>query len=177
MTTKQHNSEVNQDWLVIGRFGRPHGIKGMITVLPFTEPRENILDYTQWHAHINNQWQPLNVLKTSINNKSILAQIEGYPEREQVAQLTNVDIAVNRNQLQPLNPDEYYWHELIGLQVINQEGTMMGMVSEIIPTGSNDVLIVTGDNQRHLIPYLPNDVILEVNLKKQLITVDWDSDF
>ena len=166
----------NSKWLVIGRFGRPHGIKGFITVVSFTEPRENILNYTHWHIGSNERWQPLNVLQTKVNNKFILAQIEGYTEREHVARLTNVEIGVKREQLQPLQSDEYYWHELVGMNVVTQRGIALGSVSEIMATGSNDVLVVLGE-RRHLIPYLPDDVILEINPSQRLITVDWDADF
>lgn len=164
------------DWFVIGRFGRPHGIKGFITVVSFTDPRENILNYTQWHVNVGNQWQPINVLQTTVNNKFILAQVEGYDEREHVARLTNVEIAVKREQLQELKPDEYYWHELVGMHVVNQQGITLGIVTELVETGSNDVLIIEGE-KRHLVPYLPGDVILNINASQRLITVDWDADF
>ncbi len=176
MLQKPLNLDTNTDWLVIGRFGRPHGIKGFITVVSFTEPRENILNYTHWHVGSNNQWQPLNVLQTKVNNKFILAQVEGYAEREQVARLTNVEIAVKREQLQALKPDEYYWHELMDMSVVTKQGRVLGVVSEIMATGSNDVLVVLGEG-RYLIPFLPEDVILEIDSRKRLITVDWDPDF
>ena len=164
------------DWLVIGRFGRSHGIKGLITVISFTEPRDNILNYTNWHIAVNNTWQPLNVLQTSVTNKSILAQIEGYNQPEQVAHLTNVEIAVKREQLDELLPDEYYWHDLIGMHVVNTQGATLGDVTEIMATGSNDVLVVEGE-RRHLVPYLPDDVIVTINASQRIITVDWDADF
>ena len=176
MSQQPHNLNNSADWVVIGRFGRPHGIKGFITVISFTEPRDNILNYTHWHIGINNQWQPLNVLETKINNKFILALVEGYTEREQVARLTNIEIAVMRDRLKTLQPDEYYWHELIGMHVVTQQGIALGDVSEVMETGSNDVLIVHGE-RRHLIPYLLDDVILEINPSQRVITVDWDTDF
>lgn len=166
----------SSDWVVVGRFGRPHGIKGLVTVLSFTEPRDNLLDYKHWHVGINNQWQPLTLLETTVNNKFILAKIAGYPEREDVARLTNLDIAVNREQLRALAPGEFYWHELIGMHVVNKEGIALGEVTEVMATGSNDVLIVMGED-RHLIPYLPGDVITEINVNQRRITVDWDSSF
>ena len=54
-----NNVDNSTDWVVVGRFGRAHGIKGFITVHSFTEPRDNILRYTDWHVYINKQWQPL----------------------------------------------------------------------------------------------------------------------
>lgn len=164
------------DWVVVGRFGRPHGIKGLITIHSFTEPHDNILRYTDWHAFIANQWKPLKILHIEVTNKSILAQIEGYSEREQVAFLTNVEIAISRSQLPSLVEGEYYWHELVGMQVINQQGQSFGKVTEIMPTGANDVLVVDGE-KRHLIPYLPGQFVIEVDKSQNLIRVDWDLEF
>ncbi|MBI2786212.1 MAG: ribosome maturation factor RimM [Legionella longbeachae] len=165
-----------ENWIVIARFGRPHGIKGFVTVHSFTEPRENVLNYADWHACMNNKWQPIKLLHAEVQNKSIIVQVEGYPDRELVAQLTNIEIAVQQAQLKNLAPGEYYWHQLIGMNVTNQKGELLGKVVEIIPTGANDVLVVEG-NKRYLIPYLPDQFILEINPDQQVITVDWDVDF
>lgn len=163
-------------WIVVGRFGRPHGIKGFVSVHSFTEPRDNILRYTDWHAFINHNWQPIKLLRIEVQSKSIVALVEGYPDREIAAHLTNIDIAVQRAQLEELDSGEYYWHQLIGMDVVNSKGDPFGKVIEIIPTGSNDVLVVQGE-KRHLIPYLPGQFILDINSQQKLITVDWDLDF
>jgi 16S rRNA processing protein RimM len=168
--------ENNTNWVVIGRFGRPHGIKGFVTVHSFTDPRDNILRYTDWHVFLNNKWQAVKLLCVETHNKAIIAQVEGYPERELVARLTNAEIAVEREQLAELEPGEYYWHQLIGMNVINQKGEPFGTVVEILPTGANDVLVVQGE-KRHLIPYLPGQYVIDINNSQQLITVDWDLDF
>lgn len=166
----------NTDWIVVGRFGRPHGIKGFITIHSFTEPRDNILSYTDWHAYIAKQWQPLKIEQIETTNKSILAKIEGFHEREHLSSLTNVDLAISRTQLPSLTQGEYYWHQLVGMQVTNQQGIVFGKVTEIMPTGSNDVLVIEGE-RRHLIPYLPGQFIIDVDMDKNLISVDWDMDF
>ncbi len=166
----------HSEWVVIGRFGRPHGIKGLITVVSFTEPRDNILSYTHWHAYINHQWQPLKLLHLEMNNKYILTQVDGHNEREEVARLTNVDIGVKREQLPALQQGEYYWHQLLGMQVVNQQGILLGTITDMMATGANDVLVVVGEC-RHLIPYLPGINVIEVNDSQRTVTVDWDADF
>lgn len=165
-----------ENWIIIGRFGRPHGIKGYVTVHSFTEPRDNILRYADWHAYINYNWQPINLLSVEVHNKAIVAQVEGFPEREAVAHLTNVEIAVQKEQLAELEPGEYYWHQLIGMKVVNTKGELFGEVIEVMPTGANDVLVVQGE-KRHLIPYLPGQFIIDINSSQHVITVDWDMDF
>lgn len=162
-------------WLIVGRFGRPHGIKGLIRVLSFTEPGANILNYQDWHVYIDKKWQPIELLHTELRHKLILVEVAGYTEREQVADLTNIDIAIDYAQLPPLAPGEYYWHQLIGLRVVNLQGEALGTVKEIMPTGSNDVLVVEG-TKRYLIPYLPGRFISHIDPSQQLITVDWDAD-
>lgn len=164
------------DWVVIGRFGRAHGVKGLITVHSFTEPRDNALRYTDWHIKRDNQWQPVNLLRVDVTDKQILALVEGYSDRDQVAGLTNMDIAVHGEQLPELPPGDYYWHQLIGMQVINQQGVNFGVVSDMMPTGSNDVIVVSGE-KRHLIPYLPGRYVLHVDKDNDVILVDWDADF
>ncbi|STX27828.1 16S rRNA-processing protein RimM [Legionella beliardensis] len=167
------------DWIIVGRFGRVHGIKGFISVNSFTEPRTNILNYQGWHAYINRAWQPVNLLNVDITDKHVLVRVEGFSERELAMTLTNCDIRVHKDQLPKLSPDEFYWHELLGLEVINKQGEHFGRVADILPTGSNDVLLVQkdGESKQHLIPYVQGQFIIEIDLKQQRIIVDWDIDF
>lgn len=163
-------------WVVMGRFGRVHGIKGFITLHSHAEQRNTILNYTPLYAFINNQWQEIELEEVVITNKHILVRVAGYNERERVAYLTNCDIAITKEQLPDLPADEFYWHQLMGMKVINQKGELLGTVCEMMPTGANDVLIVTGE-KRFLIPYLPGRTVINVDTQQQTIEVDWDSDF
>lgn len=162
--------------IVVGRFGRVHGIKGFITINSYTEPRDNILRYTDWHAFIDQQWQRLELSHIEVTNKHLLVQVAGYQEREQIASLTNKEIGVSKEQLPTLAIGEFYWHQLIGMNVVDQQGSVLGEVVEILATGSNDVLIVKGE-KRLLIPYLPGRSVVNVDLHQRQIIVDWDTDF
>jgi 16S rRNA processing protein RimM len=174
---KLHNIVENQsDWVVVGRFGRPHGIKGFITVHPFNDERDSILSYTDWHVFLDKKWQAIKLVAVESHNKVLTVQVEHYPERELVAKLTNAEIAVHKDQLARLEPGEYYWHQLIGMKVVNQSGELFGTVVEMIATGSNDVLVVQGE-KKHLIPYLPGQYVLNIDDSQQTITVDWDMEF
>ncbi|KTD75508.1 ribosome maturation factor RimM [Legionella waltersii] len=164
------------NWVVIGRFGRPHGIKGFVTVHSFTDPKDNIVRYSDWHVYLDKQWKPIKLVTMEARNNSIVVKIEGYPERESVALLTNANIAVQEEQLEELKSGEYYWFQLVGMSVINKQQDSLGKVIEIMPTGSNDVLVVQGE-KRYLIPYLPEQFVLNIDSSKQVILVDWDKDF
>lgn len=164
------------DFIILGCLGRVHGIKGFITVHSYTEPRENILNYKNWHFFIDKHWQTLNILQIEVNDKHILTQIAGYAERENAGKLTHVKIGVPKEELPDLSEGEFYWHELIGLSVFNTEGVALGTIDEILPTGSNDVLVVKKEHPI-LIPYLPGNTIVKVDLQQKTMIVAWHEDW
>lgn len=165
----------DSEWVIIGKFGRPYGIKAQIKIHSFTEPLENIFTYSDWHIKIKNQWIPLTITDHGHHSNTLWVTIMGYATREKVAELTNHEIAVVHSQLSELTSGEYYWHQLEGLTVINKAGVVFGIVDSIMATGSNDVLVVKGE-KRHLIPYL-NAVVIKVDLNKKQIIVDWELDY
>ena len=164
------------DWVVVGRFGRPHGVKGYITVNSFTEPRENILQYTNWHIHQDNIWLPLTLRDSLVNIKHVLVKVENYCEREEVAALTNREIAIHSKQLPELAAGEYYWHQLLGMQVVTTSGHVLGEVKEILATGAHDVLVIQG-SRRHLVPYVLGKFVISINDDSHQIIVEWDEDY
>lgn len=163
-------------WVVIGRFGRPQGLKGGIRVISFSDPEQLIITYLPWHMRQNNRWVPVQVLKTDIQNRTLVAYIAGYEQREHVAELTNIDIGIDRSQLPTLAAEEYYWQDMLDIQVYTTHGVCLGTVTQLLPTGSNDVLVVSG-KKRHLIPFVQGVYVMSVDLKQRRMIVEWDEDF
>ncbi|MDF1683584.1 MAG: ribosome maturation factor RimM [Legionellaceae bacterium] len=168
--------ELELEHVVVGKFGRPQGIKGLVRVTSFTEPRENVLDYPHWFMQLRGVWHEIKHTHDSIMPQHLVTRIDGYATREQVAELTNVPIAVSKTALPPLKNGEFYWHQLIGMKVVHKQGQMLGTVESLFATGSNDVLVVVGEKRR-LIPYLMDDVIQTIDTDHGVITVCWDVDF
>lgn len=162
--------------VVVGKFGRPQGIKGLVRVISFTEPRENVLNYPNWFMQLRGVWHPIKHSDDDVMSQHLVTRIDGYPTRESVAALTNMEIAVPATDLPKLKPGEFYWHQLIGMQVMHEQGQMLGTVESLFATGSNDVLVVEGEKRR-LIPYLIDDVIQAIDTDRGVITVCWDVDF
>ncbi len=103
-------------------------------------------------------------------------KIAGCDDRNQAGLYTNAEIGVYREQLPQLGGDEYYWSDLENLTVINQQGIILGQVSHLVETGANDVIVVKGEKE-HLIPYILDQFILNIDLKNGRIEVDWDPEF
>lgn len=161
--------------IVVGRFGQSYGLQGWIKIHSLTQPAENIFRYRPWHIQHEGAWRLLSVSETKRLGKAWIAKLEGCDTPEQAKTYANDPIAIERGQLPPLPPSEYYWIDLIGLKVVNQEGIDLGSITSLFETGSNDVLVVQGDRKR-LLPYT-NEVIRAVDLKEKVVRVDWDSDF
>ncbi len=103
--------------------------------------------------------------------------------REDAHLLTNFEIAIDPTSLPELSEDEFYWRELFGMQVVTTKGYHLGEVSDILETGSNDVLVVKANikdafgQKERLIPFLEEQVIKQVDREAQRIEVDWDPGF
>ena len=93
--------------------------------------------------------------------------------REQAKTYTNLKIYIDRDSLPKLAQNEYYWDELEGMRVIDEKGDVLGVVSYLIETGSNDVLVLNNDK---MIPYI-DSVITKVDKGTKTITVDWDLNY
>lgn len=175
-------TEQEPQWLVLGKFTSAYGVKGWLKVYSYTEPMENIGNYHPIWLERNGKRQKIKIESIKRHGKGLVAKVEGCDVREQTPQYTGAQLVVPKDQLEPLEPGEYYWSDLIGLAVINEQGEDLGKVHHLMETGSNDVLVVKGsessiDQRERLIPYLPEQVVLNVDLESRQIRVDWDADF
>ncbi len=158
--------------IIVGRIGSAHGIKGWAKITSYTDPKANILSYRPWLLLIQGQWCAVKVLDGRPQGNGIIAHIEGYNTPEEIRQLVNIEIGIQRDQLPILPQGEYYWSDLIGLQVINTQNQHLGTIASLFETGANDVVVVKGEKEV-LIPYIPQ-VVLAVDLEQRLMRVDWE---
>ncbi|QIK37662.1 ribosome maturation factor RimM [Caldichromatium japonicum] len=160
--------------VVLGQIVGLYGVRGWVKIHSETEPREGILNYSPWL--VGPQGEVLRVLEGRRQGKGLVAHLDGCHDRDQAAHLVGLEIAVWREQLPPPGPDEFYWTDLEGLSVITETGVDLGCVTRLFATGANDVLVVAGERER-LIPFVWDQVILEVDCAQGLIRVDWDPEF
>lgn len=165
-----------QDTIQAGRITGLYGVRGWVKVYSYTQPRDNIIQYSPWLVKLNGQWRKLEIAEGRAHGKGVVVRIDGYQDRTQATELIGSDIEICREQLPELTEDEYYWSELEGMEVRTNSGQSLGVVDHLLETGANDVLVVKGERER-LIPYLRDDVIIDIDRQKKMITVDWDPDF
>ncbi len=161
-------------YVIIGKVGATYGIKGWLKITSFSETVADILNYSPWYLMDKNSWKPIKVEAGREHGKGIVVKLVGVSNPEQARLLTGKEIAVMRSELPALlNEHDYYWTDLEGLTVINQDGQTLGKIVYIIATGSNDVLVVKGDKEI-AIPYLPDEVITAINLDERVMHVKWE---
>jgi 16S rRNA processing protein RimM len=161
--------------IIVGRFGKPFGIKGWIKVNSFTDPPENILLYDPWLISLDENWKEIEVEDSKMQGQNIIAKLVNCNTPEEAKAYTHKDIAISRSQLPKLEQDEYYWTDLEDMSVLNTQGIELGKVVHFIATGANDVMVVKGEKE-HLVPYI-DSVIISVDQEKRVIIVDWDESF
>lgn len=167
-------AQIESSRIVLGRISGVYGIKGWVKVFSETDPREGILRYQPWL--LGPEAESSRVAEGKRHGKGVIARLEHCTDRDQAALLVGKEIAIQRSQLPPPSPDEFYWADLEGLEVETEARVALGRVSHLFSTGVNDVMVVRGDRER-LIPFDWTNVVREVDFERRRIRVDWDPDF
>ena len=166
---------------MVGRIGAPHGVRGDVHIHSYTSPPDNLLSYQPWQCRrakrAGSGWQPLQCRDVRVHQDHFIAKVDGYGEREEVAQLRGYEIGVARDELPALDPEEHYWRDLMGCDVVSVRGESLGRVAGLLETGVHDVLRVQRlepGQKEILIPFV-KAYVLEVSADR--LTVDWDTDW
>ena len=162
--------------VVIGRVSGLFGVRGWVKLYSHTRPPENLLDYEDLQIGSGGDWKPVRLVEKRTHGNGLIGRFEGIGDRDAAAALVGAELAVDRDSLPETGEDEYYWADLVGLEVVTLQGVSLGRVENMMETGAHDVMIVAGDRQR-LIPFTPGRHVREVDLDGGRVVVDWDPDF
>lgn len=179
---------VVSEMVIMGRIVAPYGIFGWLKIQPDTETLDSLFHYPDWWLGRDDQWQKFEVEHAKVHGNTLLVKLNGVSDRDAAFKLKGKQVSVPREQLPEPDEDEYYWSDLIGLQVTNQQQMALGEVVDVFETGANDVLVVKqtakqvskqNDAQgvrERLIPFIAQ-VVLEVDTAGKTMLVDWDAEF
>ncbi len=163
--------------MIIGYISGLYGLLGWLKFYSYTSPKENILTYSPLLIKRQQHWQKLDIVATKSQGKRLLVKINDIDTPEQARELIQCKLAITREALPTLNAGEYYWHDLIGLDVFNQAAMKIGTVTDIVETGANAVLVIKDDTKaKTLIPLLMDIYVNQVDLISKTIQVDWQID-
>ncbi|MGH8863752.1 MAG: ribosome maturation factor RimM [Burkholderiales bacterium] len=161
--------------VVMGRVSAPHGVKGWIKVQPFTQEIGGLLGYPEWWLDRDGEWRQHRIAESAVHGTLVLARLEGCTDREAAAALKGAEVAIPRRLLPENREGEYYWSDLLGMEVLNRRGVHLGRVAKVLETGANNVLVLEGEREL-LVPFV-DSVILAVDLAGGRLSVDWELDY
>jgi 16S rRNA processing protein RimM len=156
-----------KDLVEIGKIGRPFGVRGEMRIIPFTES----FDAFERSGELFINGERREVQSFRIHKGFAIIGLEGISDPETARDYTGFPVSVPRSQLPPTEEDEYYWCDLIGLEVSTMDGMNLGVIDGLIRTSANDVIQVQGPHGEVLLPMVEH-VVLEVDLEKGRMVVD-----
>lgn len=155
--------------VVVGKLGRPYGVRGWQVLHSFTEPADNLFAYSPWYIQSspNASWTPVASCDSKPHKEAYVAQINGIDDRDEAQLLTGALIGVARDSIPDPQQDEYFWHDLIGSEVTNQQGDVLGQVAELMETGAHPILSIKAKGaKRDLLVPFTEEYVLSVDAKK-----------
>jgi 16S rRNA processing protein RimM len=172
-----------EEQIILGKVGAVYGIKGWLKIHSFTDETEAILDYFPWSLKLGNKTQTVEITDWRKHNKILIVKVAGIDDRDDAQAFVGSEILTSEAALPELSQDDFYWRDLIGMSVVTNKGYDLGIVSDMMETGANDVLVVKANlndgfsKKERLIPYLFEQVVESVSLENKQICVDWDPGF
>ena len=160
-----------EDLLQVGVITSTHGIKGEVKVFPMTDDNRRFKKLKECMLQYKEEWIPVKVQGARFFKNMVILKFEGIDNINDVEQYKQCGIFVDREHAVKLEQDEYFIADLLGIQVDKEDGSPLGELTEIIPTGANDVYVVTDANQKEWLFPAIKDCILKVDMEKRRMTV------
>ncbi len=176
-----------QRCVVLGRIGAAYGVKGWFHLHPFADDPEGWLEMPTWWVSDKEpdaqglaMWRSVSPESMRVHGDGLVAKLQGVSDRNASEALRGFWIGAPLEVLPELDNNEFYWADLLGLNVVNSQGEYLGCVDRLIETGANAVLIVidaTGEKPRErLIPFV-DDIVRQVDKAAGQMIVHWAADW
>lgn len=185
LTTGVEPPAESSEMVVLGKIVVPYGLAGAVKVHPFADDPQAWAKLPQWwlgkEGDAPSAWRPEKLRRCKLREGVLVAEFSAITDRNASEAITGMLVGVPRDVLPPTKENEYYWADLIGLDVVNTHGELLGQVLGLIETPGNDVLRVgqsAGDDKspERLLPFVAA-VVLDVDLSARQVRVDWEIDW
>ena len=163
----------NADLISIARISSPHGIKGALNVRPYGSDHA-FLSYSRFFIPTENrEFQEYRVVSSRLKKPgSIILVLAGVDDRNRAEELAGSEIYIKRDMLPEPDDDEDYWQDLIGLRVVTQDGSAVGVIKNILETAGHDIYVVRSENGKEILIPAVKDIVRDVNLEKGVCVIE-----
>ncbi|KAB2831935.1 MAG: 16S rRNA processing protein RimM [Candidatus Dadabacteria bacterium] len=158
--------------IAYGKITKAHGLSGGLKLLPFSRLPENLNSITRIFIDSpgNHRPEPFTLKECRFEKGSAVIRLEGIDSIEEAEKLIGRDVYIEKSDLPELGEGEFYWFELIGLDVYTEDGRYAGKVESLIDRALQSVLVVKDGGKEELIP-LSEPIIKEINLSESKIII------
>lgn len=157
-------------WIPVGRVVSTSGLKGEVKFHYYNEVKEDFFDYTSLFALEGDEHTELNPEGARYRKNFFYLSFRGLTTIQEVSFLVTKELFVREEDLRPLDSDEYYEYQLIGLDVTDADGAPLGKVRSVMHTGAGDILVVKGERE-HMVPMVEG-FIVSIDVENGIIMVD-----
>lgn len=160
-----------EDFLKVGVITTTHGVRGEVKVYPTTDDAERFLDLSYVLLDTGKELRKLELQNVKFFKNLAILKFKGIDNINDIEKYKGHDLWIPREEGQALAEDEYYVADLLGMQVILEDGNVFGTLKDVMETGANDVYVVeTAEGKEVLLPAI-KDCILDVDPEKNVMTV------
>ena len=161
------------DLFPVGKVIKPHGIEGKIKVKYYGEDLKQFSHYREVVLRDGRgNGKTFDLLEVGVQSSLLILKLKGIERIEDAEPLVGHEVLIRRDLLPDLEEDEYYWADLLGIDVESEGGKKIGTVKEIFSTGANDVYVIEGRRGEVLLP-ATGEVIKRIDLQRRVITAHW----
>ena len=137
--------------LRVGVISSTHGVRGEVKVYPTTDDPERFLDLEEVILDTGRERLPLKIENVKFFKNMVILKFKGIDDRNDVERMRQAKLLVTRENAVELGKDEYFIADLIGIQVVSDEGEELGTIYDVLQTGANDVYVVSKDGAKDLL--------------------------
>jgi 16S rRNA processing protein RimM len=165
------NEASSENLLLIGKVIRPHGLNGLLRILSYAGSEETFLQAkTVFFKSDRAGLTEYRVISINAHKNAYLMKVDGVESLEDAEIFRGAEILIRKDTLRRESDDEYFWFELIGLEVYLESGRFIGTLKEIINTVSNDIYVVKEGDKEILVPALQG-VVLKIDLENKRMII------
>ncbi len=157
--------------LRVGVITSTHGIRGEVKVFPTTDDVRRFKDLKEVLLDTGGELRPMEIERVRFFKNMVIVKFKGCDSIDAVEGFRGRDLLVSRENAVKLGPNENFIADMIGLEVVTDEGERLGVLTEVLQTGANDVYAVAlPDGKEVLLPAIPQ-CVLDVNPEEKRVTV------
>jgi len=169
--TQQGKTPDMNDYVPVGQVAKAHGVKGEIKIYPYSEMPQDFAGFRELlFSGDTLEEHQLTVQQARGQGKFAIVKLAGVDDKDSAELLTGFEVWARKQDLPPLQDNEFYWYEMVGMAVVTDTGRALGKVTNLFSTAAHDVLVVTGKGHEYLIP-AKNEFIARMDPESKTLVV------